>query len=70
MFLPLGDAAFHVQTEGPPGAEALLLLHSLGTDNLHLWDASRHAAYWRASYRVIRPDLRGHGLSDGDARPL
>lgn len=60
MFLPLGDATFHVQLEGPPGAEALLLLHSLGTDN-RIWDAGAEA--FRGGYRVIRPDLRGHGLS-------
>ncbi len=60
MFLQAGDLCTHVQVEGPPGAPALLLLHSLGT-TLHLWDAQ--AAVLARSFRVIRADMRGHGLS-------
>jgi 3-oxoadipate enol-lactonase/4-carboxymuconolactone decarboxylase len=60
MFLQVGDTPFHVQIDGPAGAEALLLLHSLGTDG-RIWDGPAEAL--RAGYCVIRPDLRGHGLS-------
>jgi 3-oxoadipate enol-lactonase/4-carboxymuconolactone decarboxylase len=60
MFLRSGDLTTHVQIEGPPGAPALVLLHSLGT-SLHVWDAQ--AASLSASFRVIRTDLRGHGLT-------
>ena len=60
MFIRVGDIDMHVQVEGPPGAPALVLLHSLGT-NLHVWDDQ--AAALSRSFRVIRPDLRGHGLS-------
>ncbi|MBV9734274.1 MAG: 3-oxoadipate enol-lactonase [Acidisphaera sp.] len=60
MFLQARDITFHVQVDGPPGAPALLLLHSLGT-SLHVWD--EQATALSRSFRVIRPDLRGHGLS-------
>ena len=61
MFLAVNGCNMHVALSGPPGASALLLLHSLGTD-LHVWDAQADAL--ARSFRVIRPDLRGHGLSD------
>jgi 3-oxoadipate enol-lactonase/4-carboxymuconolactone decarboxylase len=67
MFTDLDGFVAHVQAEGPPGAEAVLLLHSLGT-NLHALDPQA-AALARAGYRVIRPDLRGHGLSDAPPGP-
>ncbi|HET9146569.1 MAG TPA: 3-oxoadipate enol-lactonase [Acetobacteraceae bacterium] len=60
MFMKCGDITVHVQIEGPEGAPPLLLLHSLGT-NLHVWD--EQAAVLARSFRVIRPDLRGHGLT-------
>jgi 3-oxoadipate enol-lactonase/4-carboxymuconolactone decarboxylase len=60
MFLTVQDLTVHVQVEGPPGADAVLLLHSLGT-NLHVWD--EQARVLARQYRVIRPDLRGHGLT-------
>ena len=50
----------HVQIDGPQSAPALLLLHSLGTDG-RVWEPQ--AAALADSFRVIRPDLRGHGLS-------
>ena len=60
MFVTVQDLTVHVQVEGPPGADAVLLLHSLGT-NLHVWD--EQARVLARQYRVIRPDLRGHGLT-------
>lgn len=61
MFVRAGDITVHVQAEGPPGAPALLLLHSLGT-TLQLWDEPARAL--AAGFRVIRMDLRGHGLTE------
>ncbi len=61
MFQRAGDITMHVQVDGPDGAPALLLLHSLGT-SLHVWDAQARAL--AGPFRVIRPDLRGHGLSE------
>jgi len=60
MFIKVKDLAIHVLIEGPPGAPPLVLLHSLGT-TAHIWDAQ--AAALSRSFRVIRPDLRGHGLT-------
>ena len=60
MFIRANDLDIHVQVSGPPGAPPLLLIHSLGT-SLHVWDAQSDAL--SASFRVIRPDLRGHGLT-------
>jgi 3-oxoadipate enol-lactonase/4-carboxymuconolactone decarboxylase len=60
MFLRAENLDVHVQVEGPPGAPPLLMLHSLGT-TLHVWDPQAEVLSKR--FRVIRPDLRGHGLT-------
>ena len=60
MFLTANTLAMHVQVDGPAQAPPLLLLHSLGT-SLHVWDATARAL--AGPFRVIRPDLRGHGLT-------
>jgi 3-oxoadipate enol-lactonase/4-carboxymuconolactone decarboxylase len=63
MFIQLGDCCFHIVSEGPaPTADALpvLMLHSIGT-TLHLFDPQ--AAALARNHRVLRMDLRGHGLS-------
>lgn len=60
MFVSAADLTVHVDVAGNEGAPPLLLLHSLGT-TLHVWDA-QPAALAR-HFRVIRPDLRGHGLT-------
>ncbi len=61
MFLDLPGFLAHVVIEGPPEAPPVLLLHSIGT-TLHVWDPQ--VAVLARRYRLIRPDLRGHGLSD------
>ncbi len=60
MFLRAGDLTVHAQVDGPPGAPPLLLLHSIGT-TLHVWDGQ--IPLLARSFRVIRIDLRGHGLT-------
>jgi 3-oxoadipate enol-lactonase len=60
MFLRAGDLMVHVQVDGPAQAPPLLLLHSLGT-SLHVWDPQADAL--SRKFRVIRPDMRGHGLT-------
>jgi len=60
MFIRAGDIDVHVQIDGPDGAPPLMLLHSLGT-SLHVWDEQARAL--AGPFRVIRPDLRGHGLT-------
>jgi 3-oxoadipate enol-lactonase/4-carboxymuconolactone decarboxylase len=69
MFLHLGEIAFHALVEGPPPTAdrlPVLMLHSIGT-NLHLFDPQ--AAALARHHRVIRMDLRGHGLSGAPRGP-
>jgi 3-oxoadipate enol-lactonase / 4-carboxymuconolactone decarboxylase len=60
-FIDIDGVTLHVRDDGPPGAPALLLVHSLGT-SVDVWDAQARAL--SRSFRVIRYDLRGHGLSE------
>jgi 3-oxoadipate enol-lactonase len=60
MFLNLDDLTMYLRTDGPQDAPVLLMLHSLGTDH-GVWDPQ--AAVLSRDFRVIRPDLRGHGLT-------
>ncbi|MXP63176.1 alpha/beta fold hydrolase [Roseomonas sp. M0104] len=60
MFLRIADHLVHCVVEGRADAPALLLLHSIGTTQ-NVWDPQAEALARR--FRVIRPDLRGHGLS-------
>jgi 3-oxoadipate enol-lactonase/4-carboxymuconolactone decarboxylase len=66
-FVEIRGLATHVAVDGPPGAPVLLLLHSLGT-NLHVWDAQAEAL--ERGLRVVRFDLRGHGLSEAGTGPV
>ena len=60
MFLDAGGRVTHVRVDGPAAAVPLLLLHSLGT-SIEVWDAQAQAL--AGSFRVIRLDFRGHGLT-------
>lgn len=66
MFISLRDLNVHVRIDGPPGAPVLLLLHSLGTSS-DIWDGM--ISQLSSAFRVIRPDMRGHGLSDVSKGP-
>ena len=66
MFIQLGDIAVHAEVCGPAAGPPVLLLHSLGTD-LHMWDPQ--AAALATHHRVIRMDMRGHGLTEAPAGP-
>lgn len=50
----------HVETSGPDGAPALVLLNSIGSSS-GMWDAQIGAL--SEQFRVIRMDARGHGQS-------
>src|SRR5215831_4438497 len=65
-FVEIRGLAIHLAIDGPPGAPAILMLHSLGT-NLHVWDAQ--AASLATGFRVVRFDMRGHGLSESGHGP-
>lgn len=60
MFVQIADHLVHCVVEGPEDAPPLLLLHSIGTTQ-HVWDLQAPAL--ARHYRVIRPDMRGHGLT-------
>ncbi len=63
MFVQLADIVVHALVEGPArGGDDIpvLMLHSIGT-GLHVFDPQ--AAALARHRRVIRMDLRGHGLS-------
>ncbi|WP_424135773.1 alpha/beta fold hydrolase [Roseomonas chloroacetimidivorans] len=66
MFERVGDLLVHYVEEGPADAPVLLMLHSLGT-SLHVWDPQASAL--SRSFRVLRPDMRGHGLTEVTAGP-
>jgi 3-oxoadipate enol-lactonase len=61
MKLDLPGLTMHLRADGPQDAPPLLLLHSLGTDG-RVWQPQAEAL--SAQFRVLRPDLRGHGLTD------
>jgi 3-oxoadipate enol-lactonase len=61
MKLDLPGLAMHLRADGPQDAPPLLMLHSLGTDG-RVWEPQAEALATR--FRVLRPDLRGHGLTD------
>lgn len=64
MFVKAGDINVHVRIDGREGSPPLVLLHSLGTDN-RVWD--EQVSELARGFRVIRPDMRGHGLTEATA---
>ena len=66
MFLHLGDIVAHALVEGPPAGPPVLMLHSIGTA-LQVFEPQ--AAALARNHRVIRMDLRGHGLSGATPGP-
>ena len=57
----LGDIALHYREDGSHDGAPLVFANSLGTD-LRLWDDV--VLHLPKGLRVIRYDMRGHGLSD------
>jgi len=64
-FVRADDLTVHYDLAGPVGAPIVLFAHSLGTD-MRVWDAQ--VAAFTQTRRVLRYDMRGHGLTD-DAAP-
>jgi 3-oxoadipate enol-lactonase len=65
-FEPIGDITHHVGLQGPGYGRTVVFSNSLGTD-FRIWDAvvQRLPEDWR----ILRYDMRGHGLTgapDGD----
>lgn len=66
-FANINGTILHYRLDGDPNGPPLLLLHSLGTD-LRLWDDL--IPHMKPAPRVLRFDLRGHGLSPDPAGDL
>jgi 3-oxoadipate enol-lactonase len=60
-FVRAGDLVVHYEWAGRPDGPTLLFINSLGT-SLHVWDAQVAALGDR--FRILRYDMRGHGLTD------
>lgn len=60
-FVRTGSFVTHCEAIGKSDAPILVLGNSLGTD-MHLWDAQLSGL--AACFRVLRYDMRGHGLSE------
>lgn len=60
-FVRTGGQLIHHRLDGPANAPVLAFVNSLGTDH-RIWDAV--AAPLAGRYRLLRYDMRGHGLSD------
>ncbi len=58
-YLPLSSGQMHVTTAGDPHGEPLLLLHQTP----RCWDEFEFLLPYLLDYRVIVPDLPGHGNS-------
>ncbi|CAG2149526.1 alpha/beta fold hydrolase [Cupriavidus numazuensis] len=58
-------ADLHVRVDGTDGPW-VILAHALGANHT-LWDAT--ARHLSSRYRVVRPDMRGHGNSDAPVGP-
>ena len=60
-FTRFNDVLIHWRESGKPGAPAIVLVNSLGTD-CRMWDAV--VPLLNDRWRVVSYDKRGHGLSD------
>lgn len=60
-FIRLGDSVVHYQVVGSESAPTIVFANSLGTD-LRVWEAL--LTHLAGRFRVVRYDMRGHGLTD------
>lgn len=65
-FVKIGDCVHHYLDEGGKEKPALVFANSLGSD-LRTWDAVVNLLIER--YRIVRYDIRGHGLTDAPRPP-
>ncbi|MBL4926572.1 3-oxoadipate enol-lactonase [Fuscibacter oryzae] len=65
MLVWLNDLRLNATVSGPADGPPLVLIHALGTDHT-LWDGLVAAL---PRHRILRFDLRGHGLSDVPPAP-
>ncbi|HYA28737.1 MAG TPA: alpha/beta fold hydrolase, partial [Acidobacteriota bacterium] len=65
-FVKIGACVHHYIDEGAKESPALVFANSLGSD-LRIWNEV--AARLLSDFRIIRYDLRGHGLSEAPMPP-
>ena len=63
-FIEVAGLRLHLRDTGPKGAPAIIMLHGFAS-SLHTWEA--WSALLSPSFRVVRFDLPGFGLTGGDA---
>jgi 3-oxoadipate enol-lactonase len=66
LMADLGDLRLHYRVDGPEDGAPVVFANSLGTD-LRLWD--KVVPLLPAGVRIVRYDMRGHGLSDAPPAP-
>jgi len=66
MMADIGGLRLHYSLEGDPKGVPVVFANSLGTD-MRLWD--KLIARLPKGLRILRYDMRGHGLSDAPAAP-
>ena len=66
LFGQFNDLVLHFKENGPANSPTIVFANSLGTD-LRIWDGV--AARLGSGLRVLRYDLRGHGLSEAPSAP-
>ncbi len=66
-FIRAGELTVHYELAGPSGAPVVVFANSLGT-NLQIWESQ--AASLSGRFRVLRYDMRGHGLTDCPPVPV
>ena len=66
LFADLGDIRVHYRLDGPDDGPALVFANALGTD-FRIWDGV--VAHLPPSLRILRYDMRGHGLTSAPDGP-
>lgn len=66
LFADLGDIRVHYRLDGPEDGPALVFANALGTD-FRIWDGV--VAHLPAGLRILRYDMRGHGLTTAPEGP-
>lgn len=65
-FIRAGGSTVYYDATAPRDGPTVVFGNSLGT-NVHVWDAVVEA--FAAAFRVVRFDMRGHGLTDAGPEP-
>jgi 3-oxoadipate enol-lactonase len=66
QFARINGITIHFRVDGPENASSLVFINSLGTD-FRIWDDV--VEHLSGSWRCVRYDKRGHGLSDSPPAP-